>query len=186
MEDKRTISVFGSHSPRPGSDDYETAREIGRRLALAGFAVATGGYSGTMSAVSQGAAEAGGQVIGVTCAQIERSRSAIVNEWVTQEIKYESLDERVRRLVRINQGMIVLPGGIGTLAEFALAGSYMQVGEMNARPLVLFGERWANWFRSFARPEYVLDQHAKMVRLANSPAAAVSAATNKRQAESVH
>lgn len=186
MEEKRTISVFGSHAPRPGSRDYESARELGGLLASADFSVATGGYGGTMSAVSQGAAEAGGHVIGVTCAQIERSRSAVLNRWVKQEIKYETLNERVQHLVRVNHGMIVLPGGIGTLSEFALAWSYLQVGEMTPRPLVLLGAMWADWFETFVRPEYVLDQHVTLIEFADSPAAAAAAATAAHEEKYVY
>ena len=68
------ISVFGSSAPQPGSADYEAARDLGRRLAEAGFTVQTGGYMGTMEGVSRGANEAGGHVIGVTCDQIEEFR----------------------------------------------------------------------------------------------------------------
>ena len=73
-QQSRIIAVFGSHAPQSGSADYEVAREVGRRLAEAEFAVATGGYGGTMAAVSQGAAEAGSHVIGVTSRQVEKSR----------------------------------------------------------------------------------------------------------------
>jgi uncharacterized protein (TIGR00730 family) len=178
MAETRTISVFGSRAPQAGSNDYETARKLGSLLASADLAVATGGYGGMMSAVSQGAAEAGGQVIGVTCRQIERTRGAVPNRWVKQEIKYETLNERVHHLVRNNQGMIVLPGGIGTLSEFALAWSFIQVGELTPRPLILLGEMWANWFESFVRPEYVLDQHLRLVLLADSAEAAAAAVTS--------
>lgn len=67
------ISVFGSHSPQAGSEPYRQAQELGRRLTRAGFVVATGGYEGTMAAVSQGASEAGGHIIGVTSARVEES-----------------------------------------------------------------------------------------------------------------
>jgi uncharacterized protein (TIGR00730 family) len=177
MEETRTISVFGSRAPQPGSSDYETARKLGALLASADLAVATGGYGGMMSAVSQGAAEAGGHVIGVTCAQIERTRPAVPNRWVKQEIKYETLNERVHHLVRNNHGMVVLPGGIGTLSEFALAWSFLQVGELTPRPLILLGEMWTNWLETFVRPEYVLDQHLQLIRLAGSAETAAAAVT---------
>ena len=44
-----------------------------------------------MSAVSQGASEAGGHVIGVTCYQIEQFRPLAPNEWVIEEMRYETL-----------------------------------------------------------------------------------------------
>jgi uncharacterized protein (TIGR00730 family) len=152
--DRPVISVFGSHAPAPGSEDYETARNLGRLLAAAGFGVATGGYSGTMSGASQGASEAGGLVIGVTSSQVESTRAVRVNRWVEVQVPFDSLEGRLLYLVRHNDGMVVLPGGIGTLSEFALAWSFMQVGEMKSKPLVLLGEMWSKTIDAFVREEY--------------------------------
>ncbi len=171
----KVISVFGSSSPQPGQPAYEQARQVGRLLAEAGCAVATGGYSGTMSAVSQGAAEANGHVIGVTSAQIERFRPLGANPWVQQEIRYESLQERLLHLVTQNNGMIVLPGGIGTLSEMTLAWSFLQVGEMEPRPLVLLGEQWQATVASFVQPGYVRESHLQLLQFADTPEVAVRA-----------
>jgi uncharacterized protein (TIGR00730 family) len=169
----RVIVVFGSHAPQSGSADYESAREVGQRLAEAEFTVATGGYGGTMAAVSQGAAEAGGRVIGVTSRQVEKTRPATLNRWVNEEIQYESLVERVAHLVKHNQGMIVMPGGIGTLSELALAWSLMQVQEINRRPLILFGQAWADMIGNFANLEYVAQDHHALIHYAGTPAEAI-------------
>lgn len=68
----KVVTVFGGSSPKPGEEPYLEAETLGRLLAQAGLLVATGGYAGAMQAVSKGAAEAAGGVIGVTCEQIER------------------------------------------------------------------------------------------------------------------
>lgn len=170
----KVISVFGSAAPVAGSEAYELARVVGRRLAEAGFAVATGGYSGTMTAVSQGASQAGGHVIGVTSAQIERFRPLGANQWVAEEIKYESLRDRLLHLVLRNDGMIVLPGGIGTLSEMTLAWSFLQTGEVEARPLVLLGEMWRAGIQGFYRPEYVKQQYMDLLYFAETPETAVA------------
>ena len=162
------ISVFGGHTPRPESDDYELGRRLGQALARAGYAVATGGYSGAMSAASQGASEAGGLVIGVTSAQVESTRATSLNRWVEVHIRYESLEERLGHLVKKNDGMVVLPGGIGTLSEFALAWSFIQVGELPRRPLVLLGSMWSDTMSAFIREEYVFHEHRDLVHLASS------------------
>ena len=66
------VTVFGG--ARVGSDSqlYADSLELGRRLAEAGFVVATGGYTGTMEAVLRGAREAGAHTVGYTCATFER------------------------------------------------------------------------------------------------------------------
>ncbi|MFN2190600.1 MAG: LOG family protein [Candidatus Promineifilaceae bacterium] len=167
------IAIFGSHSPEPGSPLYETARELGRRLAEAGFAVMTGGYEGTMAAASQGAAESGGYVIGVTSAQVESSRDVTLNQWVSDEIKYHALQDRLSHLVRKNDGMVVVEGGIGTLSELAFAWSLLQVREIPHRPLVVLGDLWEEILPKFLKSGYVSVGTAGLIKLVQTPAAAV-------------
>ena len=68
----RFVTVFGGASPT--EPDYNAALRLGKLLGQAGCSVLTGGYIGTMEAVSRGAAESGGHVIGVTCEEIEAWR----------------------------------------------------------------------------------------------------------------
>ncbi len=169
----RTISVFGSSAPKPGSADYEAARTVGRLLANAGFVVQTGGYSGIMAAASQGASEAGGHVIGVTSAQIESFRPMPANRWVKEEVKCESLRERLMYLVDNSHGFIVMPGGIGTLSEMALAWSFVQVGELSTRPIVLVGGLWQRTLAAFIDKDYIQPEHQKLIVTAPTASEAV-------------
>ena len=171
---KRTISVFGSSAPQPGSAAFVEAQRVGQLLAEAGFAVATGGYMGTMTAVSQGAAEASGHVIGVTCDQIEQFRPIGPNRWVQEEIRYPTLRERLLHLVTKSDGIIVLPGGIGTLSEMTLAWSFLQVGEVAAQPLVLLGDLWRQTIEAFYTTEYVREKDMKLLSFADDAETAVA------------
>ena len=167
------ISVFGSHTPKPGSSIYEMAKELGRLLASASFTVATGGYEGTMAAVSQGAAEAGGHVIGVTSSAVQASRDVSLNKWVREEVQYHSLQDRLNHLVTQNDGMIVLEGGIGTLSELSLAWSLLQVREIKERPLVLMGELWKETLDVFIRAEYISEDVVGLIVVLDSPSEVV-------------
>lgn len=178
------ISVFGSSRPQPGSASYEQARTVGRLLAEAGFAVATGGYTGTMAAVSDGAASAGGHVIGVGCTQIEHFRPGGLNRWVVEAIHYETLRERLYHLVVENDGMVALPGGIGTLSEMALAWSLLQVGEVNRRPLVLLGDIWRDAMEAFIHPDFVDEDHVELLRYADTPEEVVAHLNEMESSES--
>lgn len=51
------VVIFGSSSCAPDSVEYAVALRLGNALASAGIAVVSGGYSGTMEAVSQGASQ---------------------------------------------------------------------------------------------------------------------------------
>lgn len=138
----KIIAIFGSAVAKPGDTDYEAAHETGRLLAENGFTVMTGGYEGVMEAASQGANEAGGHVIGVTCEQIEIYRGFRANQWVKEEIKFPTLRERVDYLMNSADGYIVMPGGLGTLHEMVMVWETMRVGEISPRPLVCYGEYW--------------------------------------------
>ena len=145
------ISVFGGAQPKEGEIAYAEALELGRLLAERGHTVLTGGYIGVMEAVSRGAHEAGGHVIGVTCAEIERWRPIGANQWVKEERKEETLLERRHTLIHASDAAIALPGGGGTLAEIALLWNLMGVESVHRRPLILVGRGWQSTFDQFFR-----------------------------------
>lgn len=169
------ISVFGSAAPGPGTEAYQLAYELGRVLASAGYSVQTGGYSGVMEAASRGAHEAGGHVIGVTAVQVEQVRAIPLNPWVKEERKFDTLRTRLLYLVEQCAGAVVLPGGVGTLAELALSWNLMQMNEMDPKPLLALGAMWANTLNAFILPEYVSSQHRELVQIVDTPQAALVA-----------
>ena len=143
------ITVFGGAHPQPGSPAYAEAYELGRLLAQGGYTVLTGGYMGTMEAVSRGANEAGGHVIGVTCADIEAWRGTRANAWVKEERHFTTLQERLNELILACDAAIALPGGPGTLAEIALTWNLMIVASIPPKPLTLTGAGWRSVMESF-------------------------------------
>jgi uncharacterized protein (TIGR00730 family) len=134
-----TIAVFGSSRRPEDSPLYAEAYELGRILAQTGYTVMSGGYAGSMAAVSRGAAEAGGRVIGVTCAIFD---PLTCNSWLTEEVKSASLMERLAIMVDRADGFVAVRGGIGTLAEVTLAWSMLQTRTYRSKPLVLLGSCW--------------------------------------------
>jgi len=143
------ITVFGGSQPKQGDAAYAEAYELGKLLAEAGHTVLTGGYIGTMEAVSRGANEAGGHVIGVTCVNIEAWRPVKPNAWVQEERRFATLQERLNELVLACDAAIALPGGPGTLTEIALTWNLMIVNSMPPKPLILTGAGWRSVMESF-------------------------------------
>ncbi len=143
------VTVFGGAQPKEGSAAYEEARELGRQLAQRGHAVLTGGYMGTMEAVSRGAHEAGGHVIGVTCEDIETWRKSTPNQWVKEEVRRKTLFERLQGLIEGCDAAIALSGGAGTLTEVSLMWNLMIVESLPRRPLILVGRGWRSTFDQF-------------------------------------
>jgi len=139
VTDPPVVAVFGDSAPRPGEEAYETARAAGRRLAELGYAVANGGYRGTMEASARGAREAGGRTIGVLCS-LWRSRP---NAFLDRTVTVDNLYDRVGTLIEFGSaGYVVLPGGTGTLVEVAVAWELLCKDFLPPRPLVCVGAFW--------------------------------------------
>ncbi len=145
------ITVFGGSQPKQGFPAYEEAQLLGSLLAQRGHVVLTGGYYGTMEAVSLGAHEAGGHVIGVTCSDIEDWRGSRANAYVREERKKKSLMERLNALIEDCDAAIALPGGPGTLTEISLMWNLMIIESLPRRPLILIGQGWQSMFGQFFR-----------------------------------
>lgn len=162
-EQKPVVCVFGASDPVPGQEAYEYARAVGRELARLGYAVANGGYAGTMEASARGAKESNGRVLGVTCGLWKSAANAFVDE----VIPTANLYERVQKLIDLGTGgYVVLSGATGTLVELALVWELMCKGFAPRRPLVCMGGFW--------RPLVEMMAHQKIkaldyVSLAQSP-----------------
>lgn len=170
------IAVYGSSQPQPGSRAYQEAYELGQMLGSAGHTVLTGGYIGTMEAVSRGAAEAGAHIIGVTCDEIESWRPVKPNAWVQEERRFASLNERLEELVHTCDGAIALPGGPGTLTEVALSWNLMIVAAMRPKPLILVGPGWKSVFQAMFETlgEYTPLNQRRLLQFAPDVETAVS------------
>ncbi|MGH9367544.1 MAG: LOG family protein [Thermoanaerobaculia bacterium] len=131
------IAVFGSSLPREGEPAYEEARELGREIARRGAAIVCGGYGGVMEAACRGAAELGGEAIGVVLA-----RAGEPNRWVTRRVVAEDLAARLRHLRDDADGWVFLPRGLGTMLELVFVAESVVKGETQGRPVVLLGPFW--------------------------------------------
>ena len=137
---ERIVTIFGTSKAKPADPAFALALEMGRLLARTGFAIANGGYGGTMLAAAKGAAEAGGQVIGVTCSAFKSGKA---NEYVTREMVTDSLDKRLDKLIDLGHAYIALPGGTGTLLELAKVWELKNKGFLGAdKPIILVGGFW--------------------------------------------
>jgi len=169
------VTVFGGSLPKEGDNAYTQAYELGKLLALAGHTVLTGGYIGTMEAVSRGANEAGGHVIGVTCADIEAWRGVRANAWVQEERRFATLQERLNELILACEAAIALPGGPGTLTEIALTWNLMIVESIPRKPLILTGAGWQSVIKSLVLSfdEYIPHHQRVLLQYAENVEGAV-------------
>ena len=138
--DRPAITVFGSARIREGSEEYAQAREVGRLLAEAGFAVVTGGGPGAMEAANRGARDGGGLSVGFN---IELPHEQHENPYLDIELTFKHFYARKTMFVKAAEGFVIFPGGFGTLDELFESLTLIQTGKVLHFPVVLFdSEYW--------------------------------------------
>src|SRR5215510_15076984 len=111
MNQSNRVTVFGGSRCGTESEEYSDALKLGRLLVEAGFEVCSGGYAGVMEAISRGAHDAGGHVVGVTMNQFKASP----NRYLKKIEPSADFYSRLQTLIRESAGYVALRGGMGTI-----------------------------------------------------------------------
>jgi len=123
----RRIVVYCGSSGDVASVYLDAAREMGR--AIAGLELALvygGGATGLMGAVADAALESGGEVIGVTIDQFISTELGHKN--LTELYVMDNIQERKARMLDLSDGIVALPGGLGTFDELVEGLTWLQLG----------------------------------------------------------
>lgn len=129
----KSITVFCGSSF--GSEDIykEQAILLGQTLAKNDIQLVYGGANvGLMGAVADGTLHAGGKVIGVLPYFLQSKE--IAHKQLTELILVETMHERKTKMNELCDGVIVLPGGYGTLEEFFEMITWAQLG-LHQKPI---------------------------------------------------
>jgi hypothetical protein len=161
-----SVTVFGGSRVEPDSDEYLAAQELGRALAQRGFTVVTGGYNGIMEAVSRGAHDVGGHVIGVTVDVIAKNLDRVPNSFVKQEVRTAALLERIDKLIELADAYVVLPGGAGTLVELGAVWNLALLGALQNKPIVIVGAGWERVLRTMVAELHTIDADLRWLTFA--------------------
>ncbi len=131
----KSITVFCGSSF--GSEDIykEQATLLGKTLAKQNIKLIYGGANvGLMGAVAGGVLSEGGKAIGVLPHFLQSKEIAHTN--LTELILVESMHERKTKMNDLCDGVIVLPGGYGTLEEFFEMITWAQLG-LHKKPIAI-------------------------------------------------
>ena len=126
------VVTFGSSKAQPGDANYELALAAGRVLGRRGLCVISGGYAGTMAAVSRGAREGGGRAIGITTPVFAHREP---NAHLDEQQSAPDYPSRLAALLRAGDLYLCFPGGLGTISEWVSAWCLASIGQLR-------GELW--------------------------------------------
>lgn len=172
------ICVFCGSSPGSSPVYVQMARKLGRTLARRGIALVYGGGSiGLMGAIADAALGEGGEVIGVIPRALQLRELAHPKLSALHVVG--SMHERKAMMAEMADGFVALPGGMGTLEEFAEVLTWAQLG-LHRRPCGLldvagyYGPLVAFFDRAVALG-FVRPEHRRIVLIEEEPDALLDA-----------
>jgi hypothetical protein len=154
------ITVYGSARLPESHPYYKLARELGKAMAEAGYAVFTGGGPGVMEGANRGAKEGGAASIGLN---IELPREQHPNPYLTHGLSFRYFFVRKVMLVKYSTAFFLFPGGFGTMDELFETLTLIQTHKIKPFPVVLMGsDYWqglVDWLKANALTNGMVSAH---------------------------
>jgi uncharacterized protein (TIGR00730 family) len=157
---------------------YDKAREFSRIVSSAcqhhgrcDYVVITGGGPGIMEAANRGAMDVGAKSIGLNITlPMEQEPNPYITPELCFQFRYFAL-RKMHFLMRA-KGLVVFPGGYGTLDELFEVLTLRQTGRMQDIPIILFGREF--WDRvlhlqTLADEAVIGDEHLQLLDYAETP-----------------
>jgi uncharacterized protein (TIGR00730 family) len=171
------VSVFGSARMKPSDPCYKVGVELGKLLARHNIAVITGGGPGMMEAANKGAALGKGKSVGLN---IELPHEQKGNRYANIPLHFHYFFARKVAFAKYSMGFVFMPGGFGTLDEFAEIATLVQTGRIPKFPLILVGKKfWSGllgWMKAqmLDRRELISPEDLDLFSIVETPEEAVA------------
>jgi len=132
------LAAFGSSRIKADTAIYQDVLQLSEKIAQAGWDGMTGGHQGMMAAFSEGMHAGNGHIQGITLACFPTPP----NNTLTEEIRARNFFERMGTMIEQADAWLVLPGGLGSMAELAMTWDLIAIRVLEPRPLLLYGDMW--------------------------------------------
>lgn len=130
-----TVCVFCGSSLGDSPQFATQARELGQRIAQAGWSLVFGGGDVGLMGETARAVSALGQPVHGVMPEFLQERERPMSQGESLELTAD-LQSRKRRLLAIANAFVLLPGGLGTLDEFFEVLTEAQLG-VHQKPIIL-------------------------------------------------
>jgi uncharacterized protein (TIGR00730 family) len=132
---RRKLTIFGSARTQEDHPEYQSAMELGRRMANYGWMIITGAGGGIMEAGHRGAGRDASMGLNIMLPFEQSANPYIDGDSKLVTMKY--FFTRKLMFVKECSAVVCIPGGFGTLDEALETLTLMQTGKQTILPLIL-------------------------------------------------
>ncbi len=170
------ITIFGSARTPEEESYYSLARETAYQAVENGYGVITGGGPGIMEAANRGASDAGGTSIGLN---IQLPFEQVPNPYIKTLLSFRHFFSRKVMFLKYTSGVVVFPGGYGTLDELFETLTLIQTQKVTSLPMVMMGSGYwkdlIDWLRKkMLATRYIDKEDIDVLRMTDNPEEAIS------------
>lgn len=178
---KKTICVYCASSTKVNQRYYDAAVELGELIAQKGMRLINGaGTMGLMRACADAVLNSGGEAVGVI------PQFMVDRNWhyedMTELIITKDIHERKRKLAKMADALIALPGGCGTFEELLEAITWKQLGIINKPIVILNTDGYytplIEMLEKAVREHFMREEHLCLWTVASTPEEALEQVEN--------
>jgi uncharacterized protein (TIGR00730 family) len=178
---KKTICVYYASSTKVNQRYYDAAVELGELIAQKGMRLINGaGTMGLMRACADAVLNSGGEAVGVI------PQFMVDRNWhyedMTELIITKDIHERKRKLAKMADALIALPGGCGTFEELLEAITWKQLGIINKPIVILNTDGYytplIEMLEKAVREHFMREEHLRLWTVASTPEEALEQVEN--------
>ncbi len=170
----KRICVFTGSSPGARPEYAAVARSLGAQLAARHFTLVYGGANvGLMGVLADSVLAAGGKVVGVIPEGLLARE--VAHQGISELRLVSSMHQRKSTMAGLSDGVIALPGGLGTLEEFFEMLTWGQLG-LHSKPCGLLNvqgyfDKLLDFLDHGVNERFVTREHRQMVIAESDPLA---------------
>ncbi|MFH0842060.1 MAG: TIGR00730 family Rossman fold protein [Bacteroidota bacterium] len=179
-----TVCIFAASSSRVNEEYNRTASKLGSLLAQAGIDVAFGGGGiGLMGKLADAVKQNGGKITGVIPSFMEEEGWG--HKGIDDMIVTEDMSERKKKLFKMSDAVVALPGGVGTLEELTEAITLKQLSLFEGPVIILntlgFYNSLLEFFDTMVDHNFLRKEHKAIWETVTTPEEVIVALSNKNR-----
>lgn len=165
---RAAIALLDSGGESPSGEEARLAQSVAEKLARAGFVTLASGQSALVGPINKGVRGGKGELV----------LAVVPSDKIPDKVKTiesQTVMGRLETILRVADAIVVLSGGLGSLAVLFEVWSYGSSSNLPFRPLILVGSRWSKGINALKEAGWIGEAQAAMVSLAANADEAVEA-----------